>query len=299
MMGTTPAFAGDGGAGRSIVNSGLVDGDASWSWSANHSSDQDSVGLAHTFPYVDLMALNLGRGVMFPVASNIPVWGFGRGRWSFASFIATPYLVQATPAGAGTSDAMNLSPKNIDNGVYEVTFTPLVASYQFSQSDHIAFSLGVSGLAGNLQKGRRAIPGQGIWTLTPKVAYTRVFPSSDGGSSTILAVGSFSRKAVAGYQDGAVGRIEMLVMKQNVSGWGYGGVAAAIEQLKQDPSSLIGRTSNLTSNEGIALGIGPQISWRTRWQGTNIELQYRWLYEFRTPTGHAGQPMLLSATIHL
>jgi hypothetical protein len=124
-------------------------------------------------------------------------------------------------------------------------------------------------------------------------------PSSDADTSTIVAVGVFSRTTNAIYQNSAVGRIETLVMRQTTGGWGFGGVAAAIEHYTLDPTAPSYGVPHSANFNGAGLGVGPQLNWNTRWRGGTIEFRYRWIYEFNGPGGRPIQPMLLSATVHL
>lgn len=235
---------------------------------------------------------------MFPTVSSFHAWGPTLGRWSFGSQMTLPEDVPSTPASVEAA-SWTAHQQVGDIGGGDVAFAPVVASYHINQTDRLAFSMGVSAPTVSLQHGRYVYAGANVWAVSPKVAYTKVLSSSDVESSTIVAVGTFSRKSVENYQNGAVGRIEAVVMERNPNGWGFGGVAAAIQQLYTNPNTMAGRSQNYSNMGGLAMGVGPQVSWSTHWLGSNVDLQYRWIYEFSAPNGHADQPMLLSATLHL
>jgi hypothetical protein len=231
-------------------------------------------------------------------ASSFQSWGPAGGRWSFGSLVSVPSGAPSTPADVvATSWTAHQQVGDIGGG--GVAFAPIVASYHISQTSRLAFSMGVSVPTVSLRGGRYVYNGANVWGITPKVAYTKVLSSSDVESSTIVAVGTFSRKSVQDYQNGAVGRVEAVVMEKNPNGWGFGGVAAMIQQIYNNPTTMPGRSPNYNNMGGLAMGVGPQVSWSTKWKGSNIDLQYRWIYEFSAPNGHADQPMLLSATLHL
>jgi hypothetical protein len=215
-------------------------------------------------------------------------WGALQGRWRFASLIDQTYAVErsapVTDGRYGPQATM----------AAETTFVPVAASYRISSAYRIAFSWGV--ISPTVRYGANA---SGVWAMKPKVAYTRELSAENVDSSTIVAVGTFSREAVANYQNGAVGRVEALVMRHTMDGWGFGGVAAAIQPYNTMSTSLAGRPPNTADSGGYALGVGPQLNWSTRWMGSGVEFQYRWIHEFRAPNGHTDQPMLLSATLHL
>ncbi|PXV56992.1 hypothetical protein SAMN04487785_109116 [Dyella jiangningensis] len=207
-------------------------------------------------------------------------WSTLQGRWHFASLVDQSYAADwAAP---------------VPSPITETTIVPVVASYRLGSSYRIALSWGI--VSHSLHADGRAA---GVWSMKPRVAYTRELSAESVDSSTIVAVGTFSRQAVANYQNGAVGRIEALVMRRNADGWGFGGVAAAIQPYNTITTPIAGRLPNSTNGGGYALGVGPQLNWSTRWMGSGVDVQYRWIHEFRAPNGHTDQPMLLSATLHL
>ncbi|WP_266180228.1 hypothetical protein [Dyella humicola] len=242
------------------------------------------------------MATAMSEAWAFPTAGRSD-WSRDVGRWSFAS-VTTSYN--------GSPDAFNLQSASLPsstsfgaNGEAAIARTQLLAGYRITPNDRIAVSYGVTATTSNLQNSRRSKAAYNFWTLTPKVAYIKTLASGEGDASTIVAVGWFSRKTNAIYQNSAVGRIETVVMRQSTGGWGVGGVAAAIEHYSRDPNTPSYGMPRNPSFDGVGLGVGPQINWNTRWRGGNIEFRYRWIYEFNGPGGHASQPMLLSATVHL
>ncbi|QNK03383.1 hypothetical protein [Dyella telluris] len=233
-------------------------------------------------------------------ATPIQQWGSSQGHWHFTSLIAESYAVGLPLLAVGTG-----SPGSAQTaGVVGVVLSPLTTSYQIGSSYRVSVSMGLIVPATRERGVHGDISASDVWAMKPKVAYTRVVSASNADSSVIVAVGSFSRQAVSYYQNGAVGRIEALVMQRAPNGWSYGGVAAALQPLNVSPmtSSAAGYlppNANTSGNGGYALGVGPQLNWSTRWRGTGVDFQYRLLYEFHSPTGHTDQPMLLSATLHL
>lgn len=246
----------------------------------------------------NLVGMGVADARMFPNTGYLQVSSRTFGRLTVASALAVPDVTPspATVAAPAAWDTPHWTNPD-DPGV--VDFTPFAASYRISATDRIAVSLQMSMRSQPSRSARLIAASANIWTLTPKVAYTKVMPSSDAGGSTVVAVGSFSRAATDGYQNVAVGRIEALVMHRNASGWGYGGVAALIQQPYVDLAPSAGSLPGTNMSSGTAMGVGPQLSWSSHWLGSGVEFQARWIYEFRSPNGHADQPMLVSATLHL
>ncbi|MFC4526115.1 hypothetical protein ISN76_20190 [Dyella halodurans] len=290
---SVPVLAGDGGAGSQATASAQL-GQAGPDW-AGHASTIPDAGLpAPLAPAPDAVqaAKEFGGTWTFPEMNDMHAWGTGQGRWSIASLASSAY---ATPLPPGIeADALGVSPTNAN---YAASFVPVIASYRISQTDRIAISLGMASTSHGYQYGRPTNTAMDVWSIRPRVSYTKVFPGSDVESSTFFAMGVFSQKTNAMYQNGFVGRFESMLVKRTPGGWGFGGVAAAIEQPSSDPGSMPGRGANYEANNGLAMGVGPQVSWAHRWMGSNVEFRTRWIYEFRGPNGHTDQPIMLTATL--
>ncbi|HEY2622739.1 MAG TPA: transporter [Dyella sp.] len=271
--------------------SGQVEPDRAWSSSTI--SDPGLPGPVAPIPDATHAVAEFSGDWLIPARSDMHAWGGTPSRWSFASLVISPYAAAPIPAGI-EADALGVDPAN---GHYAPSYVPVIASYRISQTARIAFSLGAASSSNGFQSARRSSTSSDVWAIKPRVAYTKVFSGSDVESSTVFAMGVFSQKSNAMYQNGFVGRFESMLMKRTPSGWGYGGVAAAIEQPNSDPGSMPGRGANYEANSGLALGVGPQVSWAHRWMGSNIELRSRWIYEFHGPNGHTDQPIMLTATL--
>lgn len=304
LMGSGSVLAEDGSGGLlmpgwqpSLLASGTST-QASRAWSLSSPLALGSPGDAPLTPDAAL-ATEIGGAWMIPAMSGSQIWARELGRWSFTSLVGTSYL--PNPSAASQPNwADGINPPNGSNGNLVAVVVPVIASYHISQTDRLTLSPGSIATAHGYQGWQRVHGSSDVWTFTPKIAYTRVITSADAESSTVYAVGVFSQKSVAIYQNAAVGRFEAVVMEQGSNGWGFGGVAAAIQQLNQEPPAyVLARSPDYSSNGGLALGAGPQVTWSTRWLGSNVELRYRWIYEFSAPNGHTEQPMMLSATLHL
>jgi hypothetical protein len=247
-------------------------------------------------PGAAVLTRQMSEAWAFPAEDDWSASGRDAGRWSFAS-VTVPFAWSPHALNLA-SGSLSISPLSAPAGG-AAAITQLVAGYHITPNDRIAVSYDVIAATSTLQSGRRSKAAYNFWTFTPKVAYIKTMPGSDRDTSTIVAVGLFSRTTTAIYQNSAVGRIETLVMRQTTGGWGYGGVAAAIEHYTLDPTvPSYGMPHNPNFN-GAGLGVGPQLNWNTTWRGGTIEFRYRWIYEFNGPGGRPIQPMLLSATVHL
>lgn len=286
-------LAGDGGSGSSTAGSpvepyaGLTL--AGGTWGASTIYDSVYPGAASGMQD-DPGATALSRTWMLPSMTSVRAGSQGQGSWTFASPASSPYVTDPVTAGS--------DPSSRSYSGYAESFVPVVASYHLGQTKQVAFALGIPTVSRGAQNWRAANGGSDLWTSTPKVAYAMVIPASDQQSSTVVAVGAFARKPDAISQYGAVGRVETAVMRQNSSGWGFGGVAALMQSPDQDSGALGGRPMNYNASSGGSLGLGPQVTWGTRWLGSKVDVQCRWLYESRGPTGHTEEPVLVTANLH-
>jgi hypothetical protein len=240
-------------------------------------------------------AAALNRTWMLPAMTSVQAGS--QGSWTFASPASTSYVPD--PASASNEAAIpGNDPVKRSYGSFAEASIPVVASYHLDQTKQVAFAIGVPTASRGTQNWRAANGGSDVWTSAPKVAYAMVIPASDQQSSTVVAVGAFARRPDAISQYGAVGRVETAVMRQSPNGWGFGGVAALMQGPDQDNGVLGGRPMNYNASSGSSLGLGPQVTWGTRWLGSKVDVQCRWLYESRGPTGHTEEPVLVTANLH-
>jgi hypothetical protein len=291
----TAADSDDGSNGTPLFDFHVAPSGTAWHWRSGQVDNQGATSLATPALEANTLA-GFGSTMTSPVGGggNAQGWSVTHGAWTFASLVSAPFIVQ--PAAIDGRSPGSRQSDAYATGI--VALVPVVASYRFSQTDRIAVSVGMNVPDSHMQENRYAATESGMWATTPKVALTKVVSTADFESSTVVAIGTFSRKAVQDYQNGAVGRIEALVMKQNASGWGYGGVAAAIQQVNYNATFMPNRSLN-TDGGSMSWGVGPQVTWTSRWLGSGVDFQCRWLYEFHSANGHPDQPMLLSARLHL
>ena len=295
-----PLLAGDGGSDRSTAGLPIEAyarlTPAGGTAGANGSYDSGYPGAAFSMQD-DPGATALSRTWMFPAMTSARVGSQGQGSWTFASPASASYVPDPITASNETTASAN-DPTRPSYGSFAPSFVPVFASYRLGQTKQVAFALGIPTASRGTQNWRAANGGSDVWTSAPKVAYAMVIPASDQQSSTVVAVGAFARRPDAISQYGAVGRVETAVMRQNLSGWGFGGVAALMQAPDQDSGGLGGRPMNYNASSGSSLGLGPQVSWGTRWLGSKVDVQCRWLYEPRGPTGHTEEPVLVTANLH-
>jgi hypothetical protein len=64
-------------------------------------------------------------------------------------------------------------------GLFDLVFTPIVASYHFSQTNHLALNFTFWAPTGSYDEDELANLSLNNWTFIPGVAYTKVFPKAN------------------------------------------------------------------------------------------------------------------------
>src|SRR2546430_14671354 len=97
---------------------------------------------------------------------------------SFASAVSFPLAYVEVDANVTLG---RFSGRKTDHnfGLFDLAFTPLVASYHITQTDHVALSITVWAPTGDYDPNRLATLGLNNWTVIPGIAYTKVSPKQN------------------------------------------------------------------------------------------------------------------------
>jgi len=290
-----PAFATEGGVGRPITGqqvtpyAGIVPPTSDWILSFTSIYYEGSLGSSKTIPVAGTITTGLNYQVVYVMANAIKTWGITAGGWNFASSFGVP--VQYTNA----SSFNGILPNDHATQFADLFFTPVVAGYHFSQTDHVALSVQIYAPTGAYSTSRIANAGQNTWTFTPTIAYTHLIPSQNIELSANYGVEFYTVNNKTNYKNAPVSVLDLLALKRFSNGWGVGVVGGWIEQLRNDTggvADLIGSTS------GHSLGIGPMVTWSGKVSKTPVSATLRWVNEFeasKRPKGNAVQ-LSISAT---
>ncbi|MGF6571196.1 hypothetical protein ABH945_003317 [Paraburkholderia sp. GAS333] len=289
------AFATEGGVGRPITGqqvmpyAGIVPPTSDWIVSFTSIYYEGSLGASKTIPVAGTITAGLNYQVVYVMANAIKTWGITAGGWNFASSFGVP--VQYTNA----SSFHGILPNDHATQFADIFFTPVIAGYHFSQTDHVALSVQMYAPTGAYSTSRIANAGQNTWTFTPTIAYTHLIASQDIELSANYGVEFYTANNKTNYKNAPVSVLDLLALKRFRNGWGVGVVGGWIEQLGNDTggvADLIGSTS------GHSVGIGPMVTWSGKISKTPVSATLRWVNELeasRRPKGNAVQ-LSISAT---
>ena len=129
-------------------------------------------------PISGLLVANVDMKAAFTPIALFYIWPTPTKEWNFASSVSFPL-----PWLEVTAD-FSLGPfavrkKESMFGLFDLVFTPIVASHHFSQNDHLALSFTFWAPTGSYQKGRLVNLSQNTWTFIPGVAYTKIIPQGN------------------------------------------------------------------------------------------------------------------------
>jgi hypothetical protein len=293
----TTANATEGGIGRPVTGmqvtpyAGVVPPTDDWIFSISSIYYEGSLGKSKEIPIAGTVSAGLNYHVSYNLLNAVKTWGITAGGWNFASSFGVPF--QYTSASSFNGRLPNDSATQFA----DIFFTPVVAGYHLTQTDHIALSVQIYSPTGAYSTSRLANAGQNTWTFIPTVAYTKLLPAENIELSANYGVDFYTPNNDTHYHNAPVSVLDLLALKRFTGGWGVGVVGGWIEQLGDD-SGGIADLPAIGGARGHSLGIGPLVTWSGKLSNTPVSANLRWVNEFdvsNRPKGNAVQ-LSVSAT---
>jgi hypothetical protein len=290
-----PASATEGGIGRPITGqqvmpySGIVPPTSDWILSFTTIYYEGSLGASKTIPIAGTVTAGLNYQVLYNLVNAVKTWGITAGGWNFASSFGVPF--QYTNA----SSFHGLLPDDHATQFADIFFTPVIAGYHLTKTDHVALSVQIYAPTGAYSTSRLANAGQNTWTFTPTIGYTHLIPSQDIELSVNYGVEFYTPNSQTEYHNAPISVLDVLALKRFKSGWGVGLVGGWIQQLGNDTGGVAELTGGAS---GYSVGLGPMVTWSGKLSKTPVSATLRWVNEFavsRRPRGNAVQ-LSVSAT---
>ena len=219
--------------------------------------------------------LGLDGQVAFTLATLMKTWDTGEGRWNFASSITVPYVwtkVSATLTGPrGASGKTSDTASNL----FDLYFTPVIAGYHFSKTQHMALSLNIWAPTGKYDQNNLANPSLNNWTFVPQVAYTGIFPDSGMQLDAVANVQFYTRNSATDYRNAPIFGLDVMGRKMFGNGVGLGLVAGTQIQLGDDKGPTADR---LDGFRGHDFALGPIVTYdRKLSDKRSLSLSLRWV----------------------
>ena len=274
------AFAVEGGLGRPISGmqitpyAGLVPPEPGLAVAVGETYYEGSIGGALSVPIAGLLVQNVDVKASFTPISLLYIWPTPTKTWNFASVVSFPLAWLEVEASTSLGP-FTVRKKDSTFGLFDLAFTPIIASHHFSQTDHLAFDFTFWAPTGDFKTGRLVNLSLNNWTFIPGVAYTKIIPEANIELSGIWDMEFYTENPDTHFQNGILSDLEVLAIKRFKCGFGIGFIESWIQQVTDDESAL---TPN--GFVGRAFGIGPIITYSTKIGKSHLDLNARWIHDF-------------------
>jgi len=293
----TRAFAVEGGLGRPISGmsiapyAGVIPPEPGLAVATGETYYEGSIGTSRTVPIAGLLAANVDMKASFTPIALFYIWPTPTKEWNFASAVSFP--LAWLEVEANLSGPLPVRKTESTFGLFDLAFTPIVASYHFSQTDHLAFSFTFWAPTGSFEKGRLVNLSQNTWTFIPGVAYTKILPEDNIELTGIWQMEFDTEDHATHYQNGILSDLEVLAIKRFKNGLGIGFVESWIQQVNDDG----GAPAALNGFAGRAFGIGPIVTYSTKLGKSHLDFSARWIHDFGVSNRVAGDGFNFSASL--
>jgi len=293
----TRAFAVEGGLGRPISGmsiapyAGVIPPEPGFAFATGETYYEGSIGTSRTVPIAGLLVANVDMKASFTPIALFYIWPTPTKEWNLASAVSFPLAwLEVT---ANLSGPLPVRKTESTFGLFDLVFTPIVASYHFSQTDHLAFSFTFWAPTGSFEKGRLVNLSQNTWTFIPGVAYTKILPEDNIELTGIWQMEFDTEDHATHYQNGILSDLEVLAIKRFKNGLGIGFVESWIQQVNDDG----GAPAALNGFAGRAFGIGPIVTYSTKLGKSHLDFSARWIHDFGVSNRVAGDGFNFSASL--
>lgn len=285
----------EGGVGRPITGmqiapySGIVPPTSDWILSVTSIYYEGSLGKSKSIPIAGTVSAGLNYHISYNLVNAVKTWGITAGGWNFASSFGVP--IQYT----SVSSFNGRLPNDTGTQFADLFFTPVVAGYHLTKTDHVALSVQMYAPTGAYNASRLANAGQHTWTFIPTVSFTHLLPAQEIELSANYGVEFYTSNSSTDYHNAPVSVLDLLALKRFKSGWAAGVVGGWIQQLGDDTGGLARVTGGA---RGHSIGVGPIVTWSGKLEKTPVSASLRWVNEFdvtNRPKGNAVE-LSLSAT---
>jgi hypothetical protein len=275
------AFAVEGGLGRPISGmsiapfAGVIPPEPGLAVATGETYYEGSIGGGRSVPIAGLLVANVDMKAAFTPIAFLYIWPTPTKEWNFASAVSFPLAWLEVTAN------LSLGPLSIRKtestfGLFDLVFTPIIASHHFSQTDHLAFTFSFWAPTGSFEKGRLVNLSTNTWTFIPGVAYTKILPEDNIELTGIWQMEFDTEDHATHYQNGILSDLEVLAIKRFKNGFGIGFVESWIQQVNDDA----GAPAALNGFAGRAFGIGPIATYSTKVGKSHLDLSARWIHDF-------------------
>ncbi|KCV63037.1 transporter [Bordetella bronchiseptica] len=235
------------------------------------------IGGGREVPVAGKTSLGLDAEMALTLATLMKTWDTGPGRWNFASSLTIPYLWLKTTATLAGERGRTAQKSDIASNLFDLNFTPLIAGYHFSETQHLALSLSIWAPTGKYDPDALANPSLNNWTFIPQAAYTGMFPEHGLQLDAVANVQFYTRNTATDYRNAPILGLELMGRKLFGNGVGAGLIVGTQQQLGSDKGPTADR---LNGFKGRDWALGPILTYdRKLADQRSLSFSLRW-----TPT---------------
>jgi hypothetical protein len=293
-----PALAVEGGLGRPISGmqiapfAGVIPPEPGLAVATGETYYTGSIGGGLNVPIAGLLVANVDVKASFTPIELLYIWPTPTKTWNFASVVTFPLAWVECEANLSLGSHA-VRKKDSIFGLYDLAFTPIIASHHFSETDHLAFTFTFWAPTGSYEKGKLANLSLNDWTFIPGVAYTKIIPEANVELTGMWDMDFYTDDPATRYDSGIQSDLEALAIKRFKNGFGIGFVESWIQQLTDDS----GAPAQLNGFVGRAFGIGPIVTYSTKIGKSHLDFNARWIHDFYVRKAVEGNGFSLNASL--
>ncbi|MCG5076147.1 SphA family protein [Paraburkholderia tagetis] len=274
LAGATEGALGRPVAGMSVVPGlGIVPPEPMTIVSLQQIYIDGSISANRGVPIGGRTSLGVDGKVAFTLATIEHVWG-GVGGWDFASAITLPYVWEEVTGTFSVGRASSSTSDRASN-LFDMYFTPIVAGYHLSKTDHIALSFNFWAPTGQYNANALANPSLNNWTFVPQVAYTKFVPQYGLEFDAVLGLQFYTRNHATDYQNAPLLTLDVMGLKKFANGFGVGLVMGTVQQLGSDSGPIADRLGGFVGRD---FAMGPIVTYDTKINGKHpLSASLRWV----------------------
>ncbi len=207
-----------------------------------------------------------------------PSWGSINDCWSYAMSATVPYVDLDITANVITPLGTIRRSDEI-TGIGDIVLMPFMLNQHLSSDFNINYRLGVYAPTGRYEVGRLANTGKNYWTLEPAIAFM-YFGQKNGREASLFIGGDYNfENPDTDYQTGVQLHADGTLAQHFPLWGGLAGVGVNgywYEQVEGDSGS----GATLGDFKARTAGLGPVISYTTKFDSFDLIAELKWLHEF-------------------
>jgi hypothetical protein len=296
---SAPALAVEGGMARPISGmqiapfAGVIPPEPGFAVAVSEIYYSGSIGGAANVAIAGLLVANVDVKASFTPITLLYIWPTPTKAWNFASAVGFPLAWLECQARLSLGP-FTVQKKDSIFGLYDMVFTPVIASHHFSETDHLAFSFTFWAPTGSYETDRLSNLGLNNWSFIPGVAYTKIFPKANIELTGIWDMYLYTENPATHYRSGIQSDLEGLAIKRFKNSLGIGFVGSWIQQVTDDEGTLADRLNGFV---GRSFGIGPIATYSTKLGKSQLDFNARWIHDFGVSKAVKGNGFNFTANL--